>query len=197
MIEEIHLKNEGSYGAEGTKLEDLKKLNFIFGSNGSGKTTISRVIEGTGTFTDCQIKWKNGNKLETRVYSKHFVETHFDEKSSIKGIYTFGEKNIEITEKINALRNKINTIEKSLDDNTKTLSRKQEEKKARINWFTDYIWSEKKKFDKSLDEAFKGLNHSKNKFYDSYFKTLNNTANISDMNELREKAKIVFSNAPA
>lgn len=119
MIEEIHLKNEGSYDAEGTKLEGLKKLNFIFGSNGSGKTTISRVIEGTSTFTDCQIKWKNGNKLETRVYSKHFVETHFDEESSIKGIYTFGEKNIEITEKINTLRDKINKIEKSLDDNTK------------------------------------------------------------------------------
>jgi len=85
MIESIHLANVGIYDATGTKLEALKKLNFIFGSNGSGKTTISRVIEGPST---CQIAWSDNIPLETRVYNKDFVEKHFDAESNIKGIQT-------------------------------------------------------------------------------------------------------------
>ena len=82
LIENIHLANEGAYDADGTKLDGLKRLNFIFGSNGSGKTTISRIVEGTGTFPDCPVTWAGGSPLETRVYNKDFVEKHFDAESS-------------------------------------------------------------------------------------------------------------------
>jgi ABC-type uncharacterized transport system ATPase subunit len=64
MIETIHLANEGAYDSTGTQLDGLKPLNFIFGSNGSGKTTISRVIEGSGSFPDCMITWAGGSPLE-------------------------------------------------------------------------------------------------------------------------------------
>src|SRR6056297_1336735 len=113
MIEDVFLANEGAYDAEGTRLEGLKKLNYIFGSNGSGKTTISRVIEGSVTFADCTITWSGGSSLEARVYNKDFVEKHFDAESSIKGIYTFGE-NVEIAEKIKVLKSEADEIKAKL-----------------------------------------------------------------------------------
>lgn len=121
MIENIHLANEGAYDATGTKLEGLKKLNFIFGPNGSGKTTISRVIEGSETFPNCQVIWTGGSPLETRVYNKDFVEKHFDAESSIKGIYTFGE-NVEVVEKIKTLKGEADAIKAKLDGLRKNLN---------------------------------------------------------------------------
>lgn len=74
MIEGVHLVNEGAYDAEGTRLHGLKSLNFVFGPNGSGKTTISRVIDGAETYPDCTVTWIAGNARETRVYNRGFVK---------------------------------------------------------------------------------------------------------------------------
>lgn len=53
MIENIRILKEGSYGDHPQEMADLKKVNFIYGPNGSGKTTISRVLDNvlnkTGT----------------------------------------------------------------------------------------------------------------------------------------------------
>jgi wobble nucleotide-excising tRNase len=198
LIEDIHLANEGAYDAAGTKLEGLKKLNFIFGSNGSGKTTISRIVEGSGTFPDCQMTWAGGSPLETRVYNKDFIEKHFDAESSIKGIYTFGE-NVEVAEKIKVLKGEADEIKKTLFGLQKTLlgedgnGGKKKEREALAAQLVEDVWSAKKKFD-DLDAAFTGLNNNKKNFCDRYLsEATNNTAEIRDIAELREDAATVFS----
>ena len=42
MIEKIEIKNTATYINE--VLDNLSKVNFIYGNNGSGKTTVSRII---------------------------------------------------------------------------------------------------------------------------------------------------------
>ena len=120
MIESIHLASEGAYDAAGTALSGLKKLNFIFGPNGSGKTTISRVIEDLGRYPTCAIAWTSGVPLEARVYNKDFVTHHFDGDSNIKGIYTFGE-NVEVAAVIEALRVSANELANTITTLRKTL----------------------------------------------------------------------------
>ncbi len=44
MINQISINNVATYNTPAT-LADLKPINYIFGANGTGKTTISRVIE--------------------------------------------------------------------------------------------------------------------------------------------------------
>lgn len=198
MIEDIHLANEGAYDAAGTKLEGLKKLNFIFGSNGSGKTTISRVVEGSGTFPDCQIIWAGGSPLETRVYNKDFVEKHFDAESSIKGIYTFGG-NVEVVEKIKTLKVEADAIKAKLSGLRKNLvgengtSGKKNEREDLAAQLVEDVWGAKKKFD-DLDAAFTGLNNSKKKFCERYLtEASSNGATVRDISELRDDAATVFS----
>lgn len=198
MIENIQLANEGAYDATGAKLEGLKRINFIFGPNGSGKTTISRVIEGSGRFPDCQITWTGGSALETRVYNKDFVEKHFDAESSIKGIYTFGE-NVEVAEKIKTLRGEADRIKETLFSLRKTLlgedgsGGKKKERGALAAQFVEDVWSAKKKFD-DLATAFTGFNNNKKNFCDRYLSEApSNTAAIRDIAELREDAATVFS----
>lgn len=198
MIESIHLANEGAYDTAGTKLEGLKELNFIFGSNGSGKTTISRVIEGSGTFPDCEITWAGGSTLETRVYNKDFVEKHFDAESSIKGIYTFGE-NVEVADKIKTLKGEADGVKAKLSGLRKNLSGedgtggKKREREVLATQLLQDVWDAKGKFN-DLKDAFTGLNSDKKKFRDRYLtEASSNVATARDIAELREDAATVFS----
>ncbi len=200
MIESIFLANEGAYDATGTKLEELKKLNYIFGSNGSGKTTISRVVEGTGSFPDCKISWTGGAALETRVYNKDFVEKHFDAESSIKGIYTFGE-NIEVATRIKTLKGEADKIDAKLKNLRKILigedgeSGKKKERETLDTLLLQNVWDAKGKFSE-LKDAFTGLNSDKKKFRDRYLiEASSNTTTLREMTELRDDAEIVFSGA--
>lgn len=198
MIETIHLANEGAYDTTGTQLHGLRKLNFIFGSNGSGKTTISRVIEGSGTFTACKITWAGGAKLETRVYNKDFVERHFDAESSIKGIYTFGE-NVEVTQKIKTLKGDADEINKTLLGLRRTLlgdddnGGKKKDRDALTEQLVEDVWNAKKEIE-DLDAAFTGLNNNRKKFCEQYeAEAATNTAIVRDIAVLREDAATVFS----
>jgi len=76
MIENIVLKNIASYDDTGTNLNDLKKINFIYGANGSGKTTISNLSENCSAseFKDCSLQWRHGQELQCLTYNRNFRE---------------------------------------------------------------------------------------------------------------------------
>ena len=99
MIESIRIAGVASYSKSPEFLTGLSKFNFLYGSNGSGKTTISRVIADDGGFPTCSVTW-NGTKLLTMVYNRDFVTKNFSQSSELKGIFTLGEKNIDIIKQI-------------------------------------------------------------------------------------------------
>ncbi len=90
MIESIQIVDVATYGS--TPVNGLLKFNFFFGSNATGKTTITRVIANETAFPNCEIRWKRGKKLEPMVYNQDFVKHNFNQVSEIKGIFTLGQK---------------------------------------------------------------------------------------------------------
>ncbi|WP_373354501.1 AAA family ATPase [Pseudoroseicyclus sp. CXY001] len=200
MIEEIELANEGAFDGTGTKLSGLKALNFIFGPNGSGKTTISRVVENLSLYPDCQVVWKSGPPLETRVYNRDFVAQHFDSDSNIKGIYTFGE-NVKIAEKIEALKSETDDLSKAIKNLRRTLSGddgqggKEKERAELEAGLVNDIWAAKGILN-DLSEAFSGLNNSKRKFSTRYLaEAENSTATLRPLADLLKDAETVFADA--
>ena len=70
------MKNIASYDSTGINL-NLKKINYIFGSNGTGKTTISELLRKNRSdkVSSCNIVWKKENKnIDLFVYNKHFID---------------------------------------------------------------------------------------------------------------------------
>ncbi|EIA0288173.1 AAA family ATPase, partial [Escherichia coli] len=114
MIESISVSQAGSYGNDVQYMMPLMKINYIYGSNGAGKTTISKIIHNTLGFPTCQIKWKNNNQLTPYVYNRDFVVNNFS-GDSIKGIFTLGEETKELTDNIDKLIQQRDKEQSSID----------------------------------------------------------------------------------
>ncbi|MEE4379648.1 MAG: AAA family ATPase, partial [Candidatus Competibacteraceae bacterium] len=114
MIESITIASTATFGTSPEMLNGLSQFNFVFGSNGTGKTTVSRVIADENSFPSCQVIWKGGTKLETMVYNRDFVDRNFHQPTELKGVFTLGEDQVDT-------RAKIKTAKAELDDLTKEI----------------------------------------------------------------------------
>ena len=72
MIKKIVIRDVASYDHEGVTFDNLSKVNIIYGGNGTGKTTLSRVLAEeakkekkteNSLYKDCKIEW-DGKPLE-------------------------------------------------------------------------------------------------------------------------------------
>ena len=118
MLDSITMKNVASYDSQGMTLGKLKKVNLIFGSNGSGKTTISNYLQYAGKravsgdempekYRDCSIGWRTEDlSSELVVYNRAFRESNIG-ATRIPGVFTVGEKAKENREKIEQLQTEI------------------------------------------------------------------------------------------
>lgn len=70
-------------------VEDPTYINFFYGKNGSGKTSISREIsEGTClTWSDSEIP----ENYDIMVYNQDFIDDHFKTLDRLKGVFTLSE----------------------------------------------------------------------------------------------------------
>ena len=83
MLQEILIANVASYPQVSQKLSDLKAVNYIFGTNGSGKTTISRVIADPESRPSCSLKWVKDQLIERLVYNSDFITKNYSAKISL------------------------------------------------------------------------------------------------------------------
>ncbi|GAA9929567.1 hypothetical protein VN0859_11780 [Helicobacter pylori] len=121
-ISQIVLKNVATFDENGASFKDLNSINFIYGANGSGKTTTSSFLKNLAEnitpedkFANSEIKWHNGESLKIEVYNKQFKEEQF-RNSQVKGIFTLGK---ETNENLENIESKKESIKKEYEKNTK------------------------------------------------------------------------------
>lgn len=173
MINSIEIKNIATFDSTHGIITDLKKVNFFYGANGSGKTTISRVLANPSSYNESKISWENDEAGDIIVYNHDFVKRNFNSSSEIPGIYTLGEGSIEIEKKIEQLRD---DYKKKQDEKKKVLngisedSIKEyfEEKKNECRHFSENdCWKLKESVKGTeLDEFLSGFRGSKSKLFE-------------------------------
>ena len=104
MIEEIQLNEIATYPIGSNSIYP-KKVNYFYGRNGSGKTSLGNFICNPNYYSKSILKWKNNSETEILAYNKKFVKDNFSDKSRIQGIFTFGTGNATGLEKVDDLRN--------------------------------------------------------------------------------------------
>lgn len=200
MIENITIRNVASYSKEGQILSGFSGNNFFYGCNGTGKTTVSKVIDNEEDYPDSSITWRGSNKIDALVYNKDFVSRNFNSSSELKGIFTLGENDPKIVEKIQAINAEIETLQEDVIKLKKSLQGedgeggKLREKTDLDSSFEAKCWQYKTKYDSDFKDAFKGVRDKKLKFKDRVIsESEGNSEVLLELDELRTKAKTVFS----
>lgn len=198
MIESITIKEVASFDETGVSIENLKKVNFIYGVNGSGKTTVSNFIANpdSSKFGKCTIKWKENFPTKALVYNREFRETYFG-TTDIAGVFTLGKATKQELEAIEQKRTEIKEFKKVLTQKHTTLTKQKEDLQTLNDDFTTYCWdSIYKKKGIQFKEALKGSLKS-NLFRDRLLNEItSNTSEIVAEEELIEKANTILGEPP-
>lgn len=199
MIKSISLKNVATYdNVQGVKFEDLKKINFIYGANGSGKTTISNFLQNNVAtkFPNCSYIWQNNMPLNILVYNKEFRERNFG-KGKLKGVFTLGEASAEQIKVIEKKTEELQTINSEQIKKLETLNLQKANLQKLENDFKETIWTKVyKKYETAFKEAFIGSMQKdlfKSKLLQEYSR---NEEPVDTFENLKKKAETIFGEQP-
>ncbi len=198
MLEQIEIKKVASYDETGIQINDLKRVNFIYGANGCGKTTISNFLlnQINPKYLECSSKWKNNTPLKTLVYNKAFREFNLG-RGKLEGIFTLGQASTEQVALIESKSEQLKQIKKDGDGIYNSLKTIVDSKEQLESDFKDNAWSDVyKKYDVIFNEAFDKVK-SKERFKDKLLVEFgSNTAILKTVEELKESAKTIFGEIP-
>ena len=198
MIDSITIKNVATYDNEGVKINNLKKINFIYGGNGTGKTTISNYLKNQKDvkYNDCEIVWKNNLSVSTLVYNKKFRDENFG-LGKIKGVFTLGKATKDDKEIVESKLAELKNLREGKGKKIETLKKINDEKDDIETSFIELCWKELKiEYEDVFREAFKGALHKK-PFKEKLLNEFdNNTNNLVSYDDLLQRANTIFREVP-
>jgi wobble nucleotide-excising tRNase len=166
MITKITLDDVASYKKPAV-LETDKKVNLIYGLNGTGKSTFSDFLYNPTepNFNKCSIEGLSPDE-EILVYNQTFIQDNFYQADALKGIFTLSKKNKEAETKILNAEKEIKRLDAEKNQKTADLKKETEAISAKHDKAKDKVWEIKKNFtggDRVLEFCLEGYRNDGNK----------------------------------
>jgi wobble nucleotide-excising tRNase len=198
MLEKLILKNVATFDDTGVEIVDLKKVNFIYGANGSGKTTISNLLANplSTEHKNCITRWKGDTSIDCLVYNKDFRDKNFG-KGTVNGVFTLGQATKEHIELVAKMQQELSEIRDNGIKKKDTIDKQNKTKDDTEIEFKDIIWSDAyKKNEATFKEAFKGV-MTKELFKERILKEFkDNKLALHDIEDLKRDANTIFGQTP-
>jgi wobble nucleotide-excising tRNase len=205
MITKISMNNVASYRTIAS-LETDKKVNLVYGLNGTGKSTLSNFLyevnlvdnlNGTGErnspFSKCSIDGLNDEDI--RVYNQTFIQDYFYEPDNLKGIFTLSKENKEAEEKIKSAQNEIDKLETGKQTKINQKIKQEKSLTTKKQDAENKIWKIKTTFaggDRVLEYCLETLKGNKSTLF-SYLENINkpNKQPTKTSNQLKKEAEAI------
>ena len=160
MIEEVRLGGMPCFG-EGERLLGLSTINYIFGPNGSGKTTISQCLADSESAGNPAITWDR-QELTIRVYNRNYVRTAFTSAEGEEpGVFLLGDDSRETFVLITEFESKREAALKRINKIQGTLATKQAAAAEERTALADAVWERRGVVPPGLKKHMSGLSASK------------------------------------
>ena len=134
------------------------KVNYFFGGNGTGKTTISNFLSDPLNLQNGSIVNSTDSKIV--AYNKSFVDANFRDKNSIQGIFTIGESAVEAVAFIEEKEKEKKKIQIEIDSYKKRIDSLQEEINTVISTYEQTCWLVEKELGETFSKALVGFRRS-------------------------------------
>jgi wobble nucleotide-excising tRNase len=204
VIESISIATTATYSGPPAILTHLTKLNYLFGTNGTGKTTISRLIANEGAYPSCTLTWKGGTKLQTLVYNRDFLDRNFHQSKELNGVFTLGEEQSDALAKIEVAKEQLDGLEKKLQKLTLTLQGEDGNggKRGELTSIEATLkakcWAQKNRHDRAFSAAFEGYRSNAEKFKNKVLtEQASKPSGLLSLPDLEKKAVTVFGPSPS
>ena len=168
MISKINLNKVASYKNQAT-LETDKKVNLIYGLNGTGKSTLSNYLlkRDLEKFKSCSVEGLDSNH-EILVYNQTFIQENFFESENLKGIFTLSKENKEAEIKIANAEKEINDLDKVKEKKVEDLEKEKIAIDKKLENAKNTVWKIKTDYsggDRVLEFCLEGHKGSKDKLF--------------------------------
>lgn len=168
MISKINLNKVASYKSQAT-LETDKKVNLIYGLNGTGKSTLSNYLlkRDLEKFKNCSVEGLDSNH-EILVYNQTFIQENFFESENLKRIFTLSKENKEAEVKIANAEKEINELDKVREKKVEDLEKEKIAIYKKLENAKNTVWKIKTDYsggDRVLEFCLEGHKGSKDKLF--------------------------------
>jgi wobble nucleotide-excising tRNase len=168
-------------------INGLTFINFFYGNNGAGKSSIAHAIEENDG-----IIWADGRSAEdfdVLIYNQDYINRNFVNYGELQGVFIFGEEDIEAKKRIQQL-----TEEKKKKSEERTAALEEYKKKntgidTALTDFQDTCFSKTAKIRKRFEKAMDGKKQKKG-FADAVLNETNPTEH--DSTELERFYDVAF-----
>lgn len=129
-------------------------VNFFYGKNGAGKSTVARTIKANS-----EVKWQSGKSVsdyEVLVYDTDFVDANFASYDNLAGVFTVCEANIEVQKKLGELAEQKKQKGEEYRKAKETVDKKQSEKNTALAEYQEQCWKQTEKLQVVFDTVITG-----------------------------------------
>ena len=168
MISKIVLNGVASYKKEAV-LDTDKKVNLLYGLNGTGKSTFSEFLyDQTGArFSQCSIEGLEENDT-VLVYNQKFIQDTFYEPAGIHGIFTLSKGNAEAQKVIDIKSAEVNKLTEQKQKIEEKKTKNEQKHLDEIEEYKKQVWKIKREYtggDRVLEFCLDGLKGNKDALF--------------------------------